>query len=119
MGAVYEVIDPQLGRAAALKLLKGSDNDVAVERFFREAEVLARLAHPGVVKVHRVGELPQGPFILEERPEGRPLDALLTERGAGRPSAGRGARRPSGRGEGGATPRAAGRYASADLRRVR
>jgi hypothetical protein len=81
MGAVFEVIDPQLGRRVALKLLKAdSENDVTVERFYREADMLARLQHPGVVKVHRVGELPVGPYILEERVEGQPLETLL-ERG--------------------------------------
>ncbi|MGE0711632.1 MAG: protein kinase [Planctomycetota bacterium] len=77
MGAVYEVIDPQLGRVAALKLLKGRGHGDALERFYREAEVLARLVHPNVVKVHRTGELPAGPWILEERVEGRALDEVL------------------------------------------
>ncbi|MCO5170821.1 MAG: serine/threonine protein kinase [Planctomycetes bacterium] len=73
MGSVYEVVDPQLGRRVALKLIEGRADPTALERFRREAHVLARLQHPGVVRVHRLGDLPQGPFILEELVAGERL----------------------------------------------
>jgi len=61
MGAVYLVEDPELERRVALKLLDTPDacGDLA-RRLLREARVLARLEHPGIVPVHDVGTLGDG-----------------------------------------------------------
>lgn len=48
MGRVYRAIDRRSGDAVALKVLPGDGGDAA--RFAREAEVLASLDHPGVVR---------------------------------------------------------------------
>jgi formylglycine-generating enzyme required for sulfatase activity/predicted Ser/Thr protein kinase len=78
MGVVYLVRDPSAGdREVALKVLSDDDGDArAVERFLREAKLLARLQHPGIVKIHTTGWLNEGPFILMDFVEGEPLGAL-------------------------------------------
>jgi tetratricopeptide (TPR) repeat protein len=64
MGVVYRAFDPELDRKVAIKVLQGktgggggsSGGDQAW--LLREAQALARLAHPNVVAVHDVGTLP-------------------------------------------------------------
>lgn len=61
MGRVFLGHDPILGRAVAIKVLPPEHaSAVAVERFLREARLLAKLAHPNIVPIidaqHR-GEL--------------------------------------------------------------
>jgi tetratricopeptide (TPR) repeat protein len=62
MGVVYGAFDPELDRKVAIKVLQGkeaggsSGGDQAW--LLREAQALARLAHPNVVAVHDVGTLP-------------------------------------------------------------
>ncbi len=59
MGVVYSAHDPELDRKVAIKLLHHSyaADDEARARLVREAQALARLAHPNVVTVHDVGTL--------------------------------------------------------------
>ena len=59
MGTVYVVEDPELRRQVALKVLDLPDPDLEA-RLRREAQVLARLEHPGIVPVHEVGTLADG-----------------------------------------------------------
>lgn len=80
MGVVYEVRDPVLPRTLALKLIKqnlASAN--ARERFLREASVLAKIQHPNVVKVHKLGKTHEGPYIVEELIPGRPLSEAMDD----------------------------------------
>jgi eukaryotic-like serine/threonine-protein kinase len=61
MGVVYAVEDVRLGRRVALKVLDITDSTGHLqERLIREARVLARLEHPGIVPVHDVGKLTDG-----------------------------------------------------------
>ena len=61
MGVVWRARDHALDRDVALKVLDlpGPD-DEARARMRREAQVLARLEHPGIVPVHDVGTLSDG-----------------------------------------------------------
>ncbi|HYU80258.1 MAG TPA: serine/threonine-protein kinase [Vicinamibacterales bacterium] len=61
MGAVYEVHDRTLDRRVAVKVLDatGYAPDSA-DRLLREAQLLARLEHPGIVPVHDAGTLADG-----------------------------------------------------------
>lgn len=79
MSRVYAVRDPRLDRPLALKLLLPSrlSGGTGRDRFWREARALARVRHRGVVRIHEVGELAEGPFILEELVEGTRLDQLV------------------------------------------
>ncbi|MBX7079387.1 MAG: serine/threonine-protein kinase [Nannocystaceae bacterium] len=71
MGRVYSAYDPRLDRRVALKLLRhgvvpgGADARHAA-RLLREAQALAKLAHPNVVAVHDVEQLAQGVAIAME-----------------------------------------------------
>jgi len=51
MGVVYAAHDPKLARTVALKIVRASR---LAGRSLREAQAMARLAHPNVVAVHDV-----------------------------------------------------------------
>lgn len=76
MGTVYRARDKVLDREVALKVLRPemSGADWA-SRLEREARVLARLEHPGIVPVHDVGTLADGRiFYLMKLVRGQRLD---------------------------------------------
>ena len=76
MGVVYAALDEMLGRRVALKVLDVpvADGDLA-RRLNREARVLARLEHPGIVPVHDVGTVSDGRvFYAMKFVEGHRLD---------------------------------------------
>jgi len=61
MGTVYLAQDRELMREVAIKVLNASaTDDDSHRRMLREAHVIARLEHPGIVPVHDVGTLPDG-----------------------------------------------------------
>jgi eukaryotic-like serine/threonine-protein kinase len=76
MGTVYRAIDHRLDREIALKVVPLSHPaDIDVDRLLREARVLARLEHPGIVPVHDAGLLPDGrAFYAMKRVRGQRLD---------------------------------------------
>ena len=56
MGTVYEALQQSPRRKVALKTMRfGLHSDESARRFRFEAEVLARLTHPGIAQVHEVG----------------------------------------------------------------
>ena len=76
MGSVWLAEDSILQRPVALKVLaaESSAPDLAA-RLMREAIVLARLEHPGIVPVHDAGTLPDGrTFYCMKHVEGQTLD---------------------------------------------
>jgi serine/threonine protein kinase len=79
MGVVYAAEDVRLGRRVALKVLDLPDAAGELEkRLIREARVLARLEHPGIVPVHDVGKLGDGRvFYAMKFVEGKRLDEHL------------------------------------------
>ncbi|MGO8999965.1 MAG: protein kinase domain-containing protein [Polyangiaceae bacterium] len=80
MGSVYAAYDTQLARRVAVKVLR-PDALIADgrARLLREAQAMARLAHPNVVSVHDVGEYGDDVFIAMEYIEGRTLKAWMRE----------------------------------------
>jgi serine/threonine protein kinase len=61
MGTVYLAADAELNREVAIKVLNTPEmNDDVRRRMVREAQIIARLEHPGIVPVHDVGVLPDG-----------------------------------------------------------
>ncbi len=61
MGTVYRAYDRELEREVALKVLRPDLVDAeAAPRLEREARILARLEHPGIVPVHDAGTLSDG-----------------------------------------------------------
>jgi serine/threonine protein kinase/tetratricopeptide (TPR) repeat protein len=67
MGVVYRALEPHSPRIVALKCVlafQGDPSDQALARFRREAETAARLDHPNIVPIYRVGETAEGlPFF--------------------------------------------------------
>ena len=79
MGVVYAAEDEKLQRRVALKVLDvpGTEGDLA-NRLIREAHVLAKLEHPGIVPVHDVGTLADGRvFYTMKFVEGQRLDQYI------------------------------------------
>lgn len=77
MGEVYLAIDCLLDRQVAIKFITAPDADsVARKRFFTEARAFARLQHPNVVSIYRVGIVDDMPYLVSEYVEGEPLSSL-------------------------------------------
>jgi hypothetical protein len=83
MGTVYRATDRVSGDTVALKLLQGRSTATdQLERFVREAELLANLRHPGIVSYVAHGLTPEGqPFLALEWLDGEDLARRL-DRGA-------------------------------------
>ncbi len=81
MGTVYVARDHVLDRDIAVKVLDVADQKGSrAARLQREAHILARLDHPGIVPVHDAGELPDGrTFYVMKLVKGRRLDDLVSE----------------------------------------
>jgi serine/threonine-protein kinase len=88
MGTVYLVEDRDLGRQVALKVgASAAATPELGERLRREAQVLARLEHPGIVPVHDVGVLDDGRiYYVMKHVRGERLDTWLRH-APGRPAA--------------------------------
>lgn len=73
---VYEAHDNALDRVVAVKVPDVTDQaGRAATRLAREAVVLARLDHPGIVPIHERGVLEDGrPFYVMKFVRGRPID---------------------------------------------
>jgi formylglycine-generating enzyme required for sulfatase activity len=83
MGIVYRCRDMHLGRAVAVKRLR-SDKDlgpVAFQRFKREADTIAQLAHPNIVALLDAGEDEAGPYLVMELLAGFDLHRFVAEQG--------------------------------------
>jgi len=81
MGVVYEAVQEPLGRTVALKLIRPEHLyfEQSRERFRRETEAVARLAHPGIVTIHTVGEANGAPYFAMEMIHGATLDQALEQ----------------------------------------
>jgi eukaryotic-like serine/threonine-protein kinase len=81
MGRVVVAHDRLLGRDVAIKLLSPQAEEVARERFVREARSAARLHHPNVVSVFDTGEEDGQPYLVMELVRGRSLADVLYDDG--------------------------------------
>jgi serine/threonine protein kinase len=79
MGEVYCAHDPRLERDVALKILpiEVARDPIRLERFSREARIIAALNHPNIVTVHSTEEADGVRFFTMELVRGRTLDALI------------------------------------------
>ena len=68
MGVVYAAYDPNLDRKVAIKVLRSqaSGSEEARMRLLREAQAMARIDHPNVLRVHEAGTLGERIFIAME-----------------------------------------------------
>ena len=83
MGQVWHAVDEKLHRPVAVKVLRpeAAEEESFLERFRAEAVNSAGLHHPNIVTVHDFGEEGDSAYLVMELIEGRPLSALIAERG--------------------------------------
>jgi hypothetical protein len=83
MGEVYMAQHPALKKTVAIKLLPPRllDDQDARARFLREAEMLAALNHPHIIKIHEHGQIDNQPYIVMDYIDGKPLDVIIEKRG--------------------------------------
>src|SRR5271166_6272369 len=77
MGQIYQARDLRTGERVAIKVLSrpGASD---LERFSREAELLATVRHPGIVRYAGAGTMPDGePYLAMEWLEGETLAERL------------------------------------------
>ncbi|HEY5936885.1 MAG TPA: protein kinase, partial [Kofleriaceae bacterium] len=76
MGTVYRAHDTLLDREVALKLIARTESEQARQRFLLEARAVARIRHPNVVTVHRVGITGEQPYIVYDLVRGHTFGQL-------------------------------------------
>jgi serine/threonine-protein kinase len=84
VGVVFEAEHLRLRRRVAIKVLARhlQDDEQALARFNREAEIISQLAHPNVVQVLDFDTTESGePYLVMEYLTGRSLATLLAEHG--------------------------------------
>ncbi len=84
MGVVFKAVELALRRVVALKVLPPELGLTAhaVERFKREARMVAEIDHPNIIPVHRVGQIGGILFIVMKFVEGKSLDAIIQAQSA-------------------------------------
>jgi serine/threonine-protein kinase len=89
MAVVVSAQDPDLDRKVAIKLLRAEvwrgdrTGTQGRQRLLREAQAMARLAHPNVVAVHQVGTWRDQVYVAMEHVDGQTLGAWLDEKPRG------------------------------------
>jgi WD40 repeat protein/predicted Ser/Thr protein kinase len=73
MGTVYAAEQEAPRRSVAIKVLQ-SRSGTALARFSAEAEIMARLDHPGIARVYEAGDADGHPFLVMEHVDGLTLD---------------------------------------------
>ncbi len=83
MGTVFKARHRRMKRTVAIKVLSWSlsENKSFVQRFQREVETAARLAHPNIVTAHDADVCEAGQYLVMEYVEGTDLDRLVRTRG--------------------------------------
>lgn len=87
MATVYSAYDRELEREVAIKMLKYklAYNPEFLNRFEREAKIIAGLNHPNIINVIEVIDEFSTRFIVMEKLQGESLSELLNEKGAFEP----------------------------------
>ena len=79
MGVVYKATDVLLGREVALKMLHTPliNQSQFLERFKKEARILAQLLHPNIAVIYNFVEQDSNHYMVMEYVHGKTLDGLL------------------------------------------
>ena len=83
MGVVYRATDTETGQPAALKVVSSirTLDEENRERLLREAQLVARIDHPGVVPVYEAGEHDGHFYLAMLWVDGSDLEQLLSDLG--------------------------------------
>ena len=77
MGQVYLATDTLLARPVAIKVIAAFEPSLSArERFLVEARAAARLNHPNVAGIYRVGDIDGRPYLVTEFVPGRSLNEV-------------------------------------------
>lgn len=81
--AVFVAREPDLQRLVAVKLLRPEQSTGKVrERFMREVRAIARISHPNVLSIHRIGTVMDDvPYVVMQHVRGRNLAERMGEAG--------------------------------------
>src|SRR5262249_31108380 len=84
MGSVFRAYDNVLDAELAIKLIRidpeRTDHERATRRLLQEARAIARISHPGIVRIFDFGSVGGSPFIAMELLQGESLlDLMLRE----------------------------------------
>jgi len=84
MATVYSAYDHELEREVAIKMLKYklAYNPDFLNRFEREAKIIAKLNHPNIINVIEIIDEFSTRFIVMEKLEGKSLSQILKLKGA-------------------------------------
>lgn len=77
---VYRAEDLVLERQVAVKVVRGATTDDA-QPFAKEIAALARLGHPGIIRLYDGGTHDGVAYLVMEYVEGRPLDNVIATEG--------------------------------------
>ncbi|MHC5039944.1 MAG: serine/threonine-protein kinase, partial [Planctomycetota bacterium] len=78
MGAIVKLVDNDIRRPVAMKVILGEGVKERVERFVEEAQVTGQLEHPNIVPVHELGLDPDGKvYFTMKLVKGESLDAII------------------------------------------
>lgn len=88
MGAILKVIDQDLQRPMAMKVVQPSykEDEHALSEFIKEAKITGLLEHPNIIPVHELGLSDEtGLFFTMKLAQGESLNHILTEIKKGTP----------------------------------
>ena len=77
MGQVWLAHDTVLDRQVAVKFVSElPDHEAVRQRFLTEARAAARVQHPNIIAIYRVGEIGARPYLISEYVRGDSLDRI-------------------------------------------
>ena len=84
MGSVYRARHLMLGTNRAIKVIRidRHQDEIALQRFRKEAQAVMGLSHINIVSFHEYGLLGSTPYVVMDLTEGEALDRVLEKSGA-------------------------------------
>jgi serine/threonine-protein kinase len=82
-GQVFKALHRTMGRMVALKVLRKDllADDEAIQRFFREVEVISQLSHPAIVHAYDADAVGSTYYLAMEFVDGTDLERLVKDSG--------------------------------------